>query len=377
MKKLTVAAMLILMGSLLGSVAASAAERASLGRRRPGSQPATCPASKKKPKELTVAILDFSAKDPSAPDLGSQIGEVLTAVLSGEPGFTLVDRATLTRTLQEHELNLSGVVDTKKAVEVGKLVGARIIVTGKAFPMGKQLFLTAKLIGTETSLVEGLLVKGDNAGDVGELLVELAGQIGDRLRKSGPKLIASDEPLDPLPKLKERLAKLARPAVAVIVTEEHMASRPRLPVFDPAVETEIKLLLRQCGFEVMDVKQNDLADWARLMSKNDVDAWPRGLRDVGIVITGEAFSEFAARIGNLVSCSARAEVNLISRKDGKIVLAERETCRAVDLSENIAGKNALQKAGRAIGIKILDHFAKTLKPHPSKKNVEKKKATDK
>lgn len=340
-------------------------------------EPATRPAEKPKPekskaKPLTVAILDFGATDPGMPDLGTQISEVLTVMLSGEPGFTLVDRASLQRSLQEHELNLSGVVSAEQAVKIGNIVGARILVTGKAFPLGKQLFITAKLIGVETSLVEGEIVKGDRSADVGDLTMEMATKLGEKIRKDGPKLIASDEPIDPLPRLKERLAQKQRPTVAVIVTEEHMRERPAPAPVDPAVETEIKLLLRNCGFEVMDVKQNDLADWARLIDKNDVNGWPRGLQGVDVVITGEAFSEFAARIGNLVSCSARAEVNLISRKDGKIVLAERETCRAVDLSENIAGKTALQKAGRAMGIKILDHFAGTLKPDPSKRHVETK-----
>ena len=279
------------------------------------SRPASRPADDR--NELTVAILDFSATSPGSPELGTQIAEALVAFLSGEPGFKLVDRSTLARTLQEHELNLSGVVDTDKAVKIGKIVGARILVTGKAFPLGKQLFITAKIIGTETSLVEGLLVKGDTNGEVGDLVIELATKVGERLREAGPKLVASDDAgADPVPALRKRLAGVKLPKVAVIVKEEHKASQPARQPLDPAVETEIKLLLRQCGFAIADVPQNGLADWARAMDKNDAGQWPTSLRDVDVVITGEAFSEFGARIGNLVSCSARAEVNLISRKEG-------------------------------------------------------------
>ncbi|MBI4579982.1 MAG: hypothetical protein HY718_09790 [Planctomycetes bacterium] len=325
----------------------------------PASQPASAPAAS---NELTVALLDFSANAPGAADLGSQIGEVLTATLSSEPGFKLVDRATLARTLQEHELNLSGIVETDKAVQVGKLVGARILVTGKAFTMGKKLFITAKLIGTETSLVEGVIAKGDTNADVGDLLMSLSTQIGDRLRAVGPRLVARDDGVDPVPALKKGLADRRRPRVAVVVTEEHMAHRAAPPPVDPAVETEIKKVLRECGFEVIDVDQNALADWARLMNKNDVNNWPKNLQNADVVITGEAFSEFAARIGNLVSCLARAEVNVIGRKDGKILVADRQTTRAVDLAENIAGKKALEKAGRLVAVRVLEHFAKTLPP---------------
>jgi TolB-like protein len=325
----------------------------------PATQPATTQPAKADPKTLTIAVLDFDAKNAGSPELGGQISEAIVAMLSGEPGIALVDRSSLARTLQEHELNLSGAVSTEQAVQVGKLVGARILVTGKAFLLGKQTFITAKMIGTETSLVEGLLVKGADNADIGELAVELAGKLADRLREVGSKLVADDDAAkDPLPALQAKLKGRKLPKVAVIITEEHHAQRVARPTVDPAVETEVKLLLRKCGFDVRDVEQNDLADWAKLMSKNDVNAWPRGLRDVDVVITGEAFSEFAARIGNLVSCLARAEVNVISRSDGKIVIADRQTTRAVDLAENIAGKKALEKAGRALGIRILEHYAK-------------------
>lgn len=355
------ASMLAAVLVVIGPVVVLAAEsRPSGATEAAASRPAGHEAGPAAARPLTVAILDFGAKDPAVPDLGPQIGEVLTAVLSGEPGFTLVDRATLARTLQEHELNLSGVVSTEQAVQVGKLVGARILVTGKAFTLGKQVFITAKLIGTETSLVEGVLVKDENGADVGNLVVSLATEIADRLRKAGPRLVASDDGIDPLPKLRKELAGRPKPKVVVIITEEHMRAALLLQFVDPAVETEVKLMLRECGFEIMDVPQNDLADWARAIRKEDVQSWPRGLQDADLIITGEAFSEFAARIGNLVSCSARAEINMISRKDGKIVLAQRETTRAVDLSENIAGKKALEKAGRVMGVRLLEHFNKTL-----------------
>ena len=338
------------------------------GEGNTATQPATAPA-RSQPVELTVALLDFEADAPGAAGLGGQIGAVLTATLSGEPGFRLVDRATLERTLQEHELNLSGVVDTEKAVEVGKLVGARILVTGRAFQLGKTLFVTAKLIGTETSLVEGVLVQGDSGEEMAKLLMELATQIGDRLRAAGPKLVASDDAIDPLPALKQRFAGLRLPVVAIVIAEEHMAPRPIVVVLDPAVETEMKNLFRECGFEIADVERNALADWARTFSRDDVRAWPRGLQNVDLVVTGEAFSEFAARIGNLVSCLARAEINVISRKDGRILLAERETARAVDLAENIAGKKALEKAGRAMGIRILSRLAEEVEAQPSDANL--------
>ena len=354
----------------------------------------------KAPVGLTVAVFDFTANDPATPNLGSDVAAALTAMLSGELGVTLVERQSLAQAIREHELNMTGLVSDEQAVKVGKLVGAKIMITGRAFRLGKEMFITAKLIGTETGLVEGLMVKDTSSADMGAMVVSLSEKVAGKVRQTGPKLVAGpDDAFNPLPALKkklrtgesisvglspfaprkprsfaERKATLISapvltdrrtPVVAVIVREQHHAA-PQvvvmgvLRVIDPAVETEVKKLLTECGFAVQDVPENELTDFARGWTAKDVNSWPRGLEKVDVLVAGEAFSEFAVRIGNIVSCSARAEINLVSRKDGKIVVADRITTRAADLSENIAGKKALQNAGRAMGIRLLEHFAETL-----------------
>lgn len=320
------------------------------------------PAAATQPAPLTVAVLDFAAATPGEPQLGAQIAETLTVMLSGEPGFTLVDRAALLRMVEEQALNLSGVVDTQQAIRVGQVVGARIMIVGKAFILDRQLLITAKLIGVETSLVEGVLVKGDVGGDVGDLIIRLAAQVAQRLRVGGPKLVAREgATADPLPALKARLAGLVRPVVAVVVPERHAAAAAAPPA-DPAVETELKRLLLECGFPVQDVKTNTLTDFARTVARGETGAWPRELAGVDVVIAGQGLSEYSARIGNLISCAARVEINLVQSRTGRIELAERTTERAVDLSEHVAAKRALEKAGRTLGLRVLEHFAATLPP---------------
>jgi hypothetical protein len=256
-------------------------------------------------------------------------------------------------------------------VKVGKLVGAKLIVTGRVFKLGKDVFVTAKLIGTETSLVEGVIVKDTATADLGAMVATLSEKVVQKIRQAGPKLLAvADDAVDPVPGLKQKLAGRRKPVLAVIVHEQHHAGVPAAVsgaltvvvtrAVDPAVETEIKKVLTECGFTLQDAAQNELTDFARSWTATDVNSWPRGLDKVEVLVAGEAFSEFAARIGNIVSCTARAEINLVNRSSGKLVLADRVTTRAADLSENIAGKKALQNAGRAMGIRILEHFVETL-----------------
>jgi TolB-like protein len=293
-----------------------------------------------KPAGLTIAILDFGADVPGDENLGAQIGETLTAALSDQPGFTLVDRTALARALEEHELSLTGLVDADKAVQVGKIVGAKILVTGKAFALDKSIFITAKIIGTETSMVDGIVVRGKQTDDLGDLLMKLADKLAARIRSSGPRLIASDDPIDPLPDLKKKLTGLKLPKIELQITEQHISV---VRAIDPAVDTELRVMLIDCGFTVIDA--------------TEVNPSKAG---VTMIIKGEAISELAGRIGNLNSCNGRVELRLINYADGKTLFADRITARAVDLSEQIAGKTALQKGAHALGIRILQYFADTL-----------------
>ncbi|MDH3582935.1 MAG: CsgG/HfaB family protein [Phycisphaerae bacterium] len=319
----------------------------------------------KKPRRLTVAVLGFDANDPGNPALGEQISEMLVASLSADDSFELVDRRTMEATLREHELALTGMVPPAHAIKAGKLLGAQILVTGRAFQLGERVYVTGKLIGTETTLVKAVMVKGDEDADIGELALELAEKVDQGIVKHGRALTGADlVKANPVPALQAQLAKVKKkPVVAVLIREEHIA-RPRAAAArppDPAVETEIKRILQRAGFSIQDVKGNELADWVdQATKKDDLGPWPRGLAGVDLVITGEALSEFGSRLRNLVTCVARAEINMISRKEGKIVLADRTTTRAVDLGENVAGKTALEKAGHVLGGRVLEYFSKTI-----------------
>lgn len=332
---------------------------------------AQTPAKKKADKPaptagVSVAVLDYDASSPGNPNLGTQIADILTARLSVEESLALVERSKLGEVLKEQKLKMVGLVDQTEAAKVGKLVGAKLLVMGKAFVMDKKLFIVTRVVGVETSRVVGSILQVDMNKELSGAIMKLSEDVAGLIRKNAAKLLPKDQALpDPIEEIKKALKGLTKPTVAVRVPESHVSR----VVVDPAVETEIKKVLLACGYSVVDLGKNDLADWARDMMKGKDKPWPAALGKADVIVVGEAFSEFAVRTGELVTCIGRAEVNLIDRKTGKVILADRKTRRAIDLAEVIAGKTALQGVGRELGIAIarrLVEYAKKM-PRPAPK----------
>ncbi len=352
---------------LAASIVVTAAEKPPVEKKIPQTKPA--------PVRLTAAVLDYEGALPGNRNLGTQIADILTARLSIEESFDLVERAKLGKIIEEHKLKLVGMVDQDQSAKVGKLVGARLLVMGKVFAVDKKLMIVTKIVGVETGRVKGTIRTLELSKPLSEAIMLLSEDVAALIKKNAVKLLPEGSSvIDPIAEIRRKLGKAPRPTVAVVVTEEHKVRQvATVIVIDPAVETEIKRTLIACDFKVVGTGQNALADWAKNMMKGRKPPWPPALDKADYVIVGEAFSEFALRTGDLVTCAARAEINVIDRKTGRIVLADRHTDRAVDLAENIAGKTALQKAGRKLAIRTLTHFAKTLPPAEKTKKTEEKK----
>lgn len=307
---------------------------------------------------ITVAIIDFESKAPGNPDLGKQLGDILTARLSIHDQFRLVERQKLQELLKEQQLNLSGMVDSGQAVKVGKMLGARIMVFGRAFIVDSDLYLVAKVVGTETSQVKGVIAKGKTESNLSDIIDQLADKLTDGLEKWAPNLLPKTEKFkNKIKILKEQLKGKELPAVAIMIPEVHINRR----VVDPAAQTEMKNIFKKVGFTVIEVDRKTTSKWARDFQKDPKKPIPPDFAGVDVAITGEGFSEFGARISGLVSCLARLEVQATDCQSRRVIASERTTRRAVDLSEAIAGKTALQAAGHELAIKLIEKIAKEIR----------------
>jgi TolB-like protein len=304
--------------------------------------PCAAPAADSPPPVYPLAVFAFQERGADAAGLGQQVTDLLFANLVADPELFLVDREDLKKVTDELQLNLSGLVRPDEAVQVGHLTGAKIMVTGSVLQVGNSLHLIAKIIGTETSRVVGDSVKGNVRDELDELVEQLAGQVAKTVKQRAGELVAKSKTReDRLSELKEKLGKGKRPTVFVRIAEQHVGQA----TIDPAAETEVSLLCRELGFTVIDPDEGRPSQ-------------------ADILLTGEGFSEFAARHGNLISVKARVELKAVDNKTAQVLAIDRQTAVVVDLTEQVAGKTALQEAAAQLAERLLPKLVQT---EPKKK----------
>lgn len=286
--------------------------------------------------EYPIAILPFRERGKEVAQMGGQVADLMFAKLVVDPSLYLVDREELDKTLSEAELNLSGIVQPKEAIAVGQLTGARLIVTGSVFHVENTVYVVAKVIGTETSRVVGASVNGPAADGLDGLASRLGDEVINAIKKKSDSLVAKRvDKADRIAVLRKELGDAERTTVWISVEERHLGQ----VTFDPAAESELTLFCKETGIDVIDPNQGSS-------------------QQAKYLIQGEGISEFATRHGNLVSVKARLEVKVVDRASGKVVAIDRQTRVAVDLAEQIAGKQALQEAAADIAERVLPKLIK-------------------
>jgi TolB-like protein len=282
---------------------------------------------------LTVAVFDFDSKDEAVSDLGPKVATLVNANLSAEPQIITVERAELNKVLGEQELGLSGTVTPDSAAKIGQLTGAKVLVTGRVFKVDDQTIIVAKVIGTETGRVYGEMVQGAPAKTIVDLSSDLAKKIASVVSEKSDTLVARVETREGrIAKIKQALAGKKLPVVSVKIGEQHFG---RL-VVDPAAQTELSVILQQCGFTLAD---------------NNSTNKP------AIEISGDAFSAYGMQKGNLISCKSRIEIKVRDVATGNILAVDRQTSVGVDVAEQTAAKTALENAMDVLAERVVPKLA--------------------
>jgi TolB-like protein len=99
-------------------------------------------------ERMTVAVLDLTPKGVPGIVSGA-VSDIMRAEFSNYTNFIVVARNQMKEILEEQSFQMTGCTDEACAVQAGKLLSARRIVTGEVTSLGKKIMITARYIDVE------------------------------------------------------------------------------------------------------------------------------------------------------------------------------------------------------------------------------------
>jgi hypothetical protein len=284
--------------------------------------------------ERKVAELQASGLQASDPSGQGALTDQINILLAAIDRVTIVNRDQLRRVAEEHQIALSGLIDTTNAVKLGKFLSAQYILVGRASRIGQTFYLVLKIVDVETTEQTTVSTKASVESGFSTVLERLDEPLTTAIRKlQRPKIDPSDATLAELRKLAQPLSG----KVLLVTVEESHVGRP---LRDPAAQMAVMQRLRGLGLSV-------------IVPKDPVDGWKESLLQTGrygdkkvdYLLEGEGTSAFAAQLQGLTSCRARVELRLIPVPGRAIATSDRGVAAGVDLVETLAAKAALEEAG--------------------------------
>jgi len=113
-----------------------------------------------------IAVIEFSDLEGNVTQFGKYLAEELITRLFRTKKFEVVERQLLNKVLSEQKLGITGLIDDKSAIAIGKILGVDAIVSGTITDFVTDLKVNARIISTETGKVFGVaatnIVKDEN-----------------------------------------------------------------------------------------------------------------------------------------------------------------------------------------------------------------------
>jgi len=178
------------------------------------------------------------------------------------------------------------------------------------------------------------MVQGGSSATIVDLSSSLAKKIAADVSEKSDTLVAKVETREErIAKIKQALAGKILPVVSVNINERHYGPH----IIDPAAETELSLILQQCGFTLADGNSTNKP---------------------AIEISGDAFSAYGMQKGNLISCKSRIEIKVRDVATGNILVVDRQTSVGVDIAEQTAAKTAIENAADVLAERVIPKLGK-------------------
>ncbi|MBN2105630.1 hypothetical protein JW835_16445 [bacterium] len=137
--------------------------------------------------QISVAVGNFENRSDwmYLDSWAKKVPDYLQHELSGNPDIVLVERHQLEGILNEQALSMTGLTDSSKAQEVGRLISAQYIITGTVDRDDPWFRISAKVINTSTGKVITEKVQSKDRSRLNEMVRLLGSNLSFQLSGQG------------------------------------------------------------------------------------------------------------------------------------------------------------------------------------------------
>ena len=138
-------------------------------------------------RPVTMVFMDVHAEGAGGEKTVSLLSMKVTEALQTEGRVQMVERELMEKLLAELKLSASSLADPATALKIGKLLSARVMVTGSILPENKGMTIALRFIDTETTAVRKVLtVEAPSTTIDRELAANLAKGINEWVKTDLP-----------------------------------------------------------------------------------------------------------------------------------------------------------------------------------------------
>lgn len=131
-------------------------------------------------KKTKIAVLDFALHGEryETTDMGKIVAEWLITALVKEGRFDVIERRLLEKVLSEQKLGATGLVDEQSASRLGKMLGAKVVITGSLMKFQNVIEANSRIIDVESgAVVAAEIVRSTSTAKLEDLVVQMAEKI--------------------------------------------------------------------------------------------------------------------------------------------------------------------------------------------------------
>ena len=131
----------------------------------------------------TIAVLTFDGKNISS-DEAYILSDRLATEIYKLGTYTVIERSRIDEVLKEQGFQQTGCTTNECAVEVGKLLGVKKMITGSIGRIGSLYTISARIISAESGEIEKQVSK-DLRGSLETMLIETMAEVAAELTGTG------------------------------------------------------------------------------------------------------------------------------------------------------------------------------------------------